>query len=270
MQRDSFCHRRSALHTVIPTDPRVPTPPTSAAAALVLLEPRSKGRDLIKVALKELLMRGVFRLHRKQEKPWLGRARDVRRVEWMPVGRAHQSLDSATNALAREVYSAALTDARLERVVGALRAKYGHDYKRFRQDKVLADLQVQGLIQIAEKRLLGFAWLRRVELTAQGKQQGFALKQQIQQAQRLPPKASTDQVAPLLALLGPAVVLVPSLWPSLQPIDEALRIAHAADFTYSFDFRFEDFTALDSACANIDDSVDASDGGDGGGDGGGD
>lgn len=277
VKAEQFSRVQAEQFSRIPTPP--PILPTSAVATLVLLEPRSKGRDLIKVALRELLLRGVFRLHHKRENAWFGRTRDVRRVEWITAGLAPQSLDVATGALAREIYSAVLTDARLERVVGVLRVKYGNDYMRFHRDNVFAMLQAQGLIRLIERKLLGFTWLDRVELTTAGQRQALGLNQQIQYAQGLSPNPDTDQLLRLRAALGPAVVLVPSLWPHLHHLDEATRIddemtrmraEYAVDHTFSFNFRSEDFESLDSVCAVIDDSVDAGDGGDGGGDGGGD
>lgn len=241
-------------------------PPASAAIAQVLLEPGSAGRDLLKLALKELLLRGVFRLRRSQETGWFGRQREVLRVE---LRQAEPCRDAATGALARELRRAAAVDPRLDRTIRELRTKFGSGYERFREDEVLAGMQAQGLYEWNTRKLLGLIPLRRGGLTAKGRAQALALKRQIERAQRLPPQTGAEQLAPLLAALGPAVVLVPTLWPGLRALDGALRPAPGDGMAYEFDFSGDDLDALDQASDAVDASVDAGDGGDGG-DGGGD
>lgn len=247
----------------------------SAPECLALLEPGSDGRALLKAALKELLLRRVFRLERSEERVLLAFKRCVRRLR---RGGGRLPPQSPLLPLERLLAESARKDDRLDRVLTAVRSRYGSGYARFRSDVVRAALKRRGLLRVESQRILWLFSRQHAEPTVEGMRQWHALGELLQQARAAAAKVGQEpaQLAALAGSLGAAVVLVPELWPLLADLDLALRVPQTADggdgsgFDFSLDAGDEDVEAV---CSDVDgacDAADGGDGGDGGGDGGGD
>lgn len=248
----------------------------SAPECLALLEPASDGRALVKAALKELLLRRVFRLERSEARVLLAFKRRVRRLR---RGGGRLPPQSPLLPFERLLAEAARKDDRLDRVLIAVRSRYGSGYARFRSEVVLAALKRRGLIEWRSERILLIIPRRVAVPSASGQAQRGELERLLREARHAAAKVGQEpaQLAALAASLGAAVVLVPELWPQLAEMDVLLRPpAPGSDggsdpvFEFDLDFGGEE---IDAVCSDVDgacDAADGGDGGDGGGDGGGD
>jgi len=246
-----------------PVDLRDPWP-LSAAATAVLLDPGTKGADVLKLSLKELVLREVWRLERRPG----GRRGRTQHLALIPGGEGvpglvplptlHERLRSTAGEQGRSV------EAVVARLTG-LRSGLPGELRRAARE----DLAAGGLVTL-ERGMLPRT--TRVVSTAAGE----ALEREApERGERL--VAALEATADLVearrlvaAAGGLALVAAPGLVAALRALDARIAAAGAAGGPHvpeeaRLDF---DFPVLDALDATFDMAIDAGGGGGGGGGGG--
>lgn len=238
----------------------------SAAANLVLLEPEAKGKEVIKTAFKELIARRAVSLGSVEQRGLFGHRRNVVTLQMHP-GEAPQ--DAGLAELRRALVDASRSSKELGQILGLLQRRYGGAFGKYVDGFVMPVLLRAGLIQRRVEPVLWIFKRRRTVLTAAGLKQQRALRELMGRAQVQAARdgCTEQELAVLIASLGPAVILLPELWPQWSRLEQGLHAQSAGEAGFTFSAELEDF---DRQCSDVDAAMDASDGGDGGGDGGGD
>ena len=262
------------------------------------------GRESFKLALMELLSRGVLRLTEVRERARLfGTRRTKVLTDGSRPGQPRQAVLarvwSLYHAQPAKVFPDGTHGVELSDFLRAARQRDG-GVQRFTTSVVIPALVERGLLERQEKRLLLIFKETRHEPTAAGLAAQAALQRWMLVARRdLNSWTQSDPSKALAfsALAGAALLLMPDLLPDLQLLDQQLKMRQPAhpgladsdgdeseieggdvDLT-SFDsggldlsglaFDFDALGDLDSAFDAIDSAVDSGDGGGDGGDGGG-
>ena len=260
--------------------------PLSAATTLVLREPRAPSGDVLKLGLKELVLRGAWTVDRSTANRAFGRKRE--RLQLNPGGRPVPDLPPLRDL-----------DARLQRVVDDDHRELSQVVKRLLKadgglgdrlrDGARAELAGRGLLEVMRRPVLGVIPRTRVDRTPSGDVWARASWEREEALGTALAGGSVDSAVPAasLAALGGLVLLLDA--GLLAGLDDALRrrrdgggdAGHTQgsgeDGSSLEDAGALDLSslgALDSIGSGFDAAVDAGGGegggsGDGGGDGGG-
>lgn len=251
--------------------------PLSAASTLLLRDAGATGTDLLRLTLKELILRRVWRLDRREKAGAFGFGRSelaiARGTQRPPALTPVMELDAALGA------AVGPESVELAKAVKRLRRERS-DLGRFLLDVTRADLAARGLATVRRDRVLKLVPRTRLEPTAEGiRLQTRSV--QVDDALRATVKARGEANG-LEGVVAAAGVLVLFAGPTeMAAIDELLRERSGGDTAGAApvgggvddgsDLDLSDLSALDAFDPGIDAAVDSGGGGGGGdGSGGGD
>lgn len=260
----------------------------SAPEGLVLMNPRTSGREAVKLGLMELLAKRALIVQKAERKGLFGKRQTrVKVASGSRLRKPHmQMLHRALFSVVRLKWGEA-DGVTMRVLVKGLHKPFGANLQGFVSHYVRRDLIVNGLLEQKTKRFLGMIPYASYQLTAAGKKAHARLDQQMQQARTLPKLLASDpaQAAALAIALGGSVLLVEELRPYLEELAGVVRqygaggeggdAGYGADEELTWELDAEALNALDAGMADLEASFDAAtsdgnNGGNGGGNGGGD
>jgi hypothetical protein len=198
----------------------------SAAEHVALLDPnRDQGRQALKLAVMELVVRGVFRLSVASDG----------KTSVLAVG---QQAIPTENLLLRQVEVAlrllvAQGQQQLPLVLRQLQQQpaFGQGFTIFWRNSVRTGLLRQQLLRTVDKKVLLLFRTTHHEHTTTG----LALKQQLEQqlaaTRTAVQQTNGAEMAALALTLGTAVLLLPELWLQLEALRGELRRLEAEGYT---------------------------------------
>lgn len=217
----------------------------TAAESYVLRHAPSRpaGTEVLKFAVKELVVRGALRV---------GWATSTRRLPWprrqacpvMLAGPRRDSIEDAALKPVLEVYATCrrrvvatpegghLDAVTLEDFVKAARKAFGRQMHRYANDHVLGLLERRGLITVDHFMGLGSA---RLSYTAAGREADEELERWLAAGRKPFRTWNSPETAVAQGYLhgaGAALLLLAHLEPELAPLDRVLRTAAGAVPTY--------------------------------------
>jgi hypothetical protein len=249
-----------------------PTWPLSAAATAVLRDPKLAGIDVLKLALKELVLRRVWGLRRGPRRRLRGQRSDfvLGTADVPPL----PPLVSADRAL-RSVMG---TDGREVREAARLLLKAHRKLPDQLRDEARAELASRGLVELERRKVLGVVPQTKVVVTESGRlwaQDADARTSALSRSIGRPPPEVLAQAG---ALGGLVLLLDPA---PLAELDQLVKRTHddgtgttgyvdgtSGDEGLDLDLGGLDLGALDGLDSSFDAAVDSGSS-DGGGDGGG-
>lgn len=236
----------------------------SAPEILVLLERDAAASEVLKVALKELIARGLLRVDSAAPS---GQPQSVLDPDNPPQNPVLQSLWAHLQSASRQ-------GLEINQVLQHLQREYGPGYGGFKGKTVLPSLVERGLLLEQSGKFLGLVPYTYYRPTPDGVSLKSRLKERLLEARRLVPSLADGkaEAVALLGGLGAGLLLLPGLEAQLQQLRNLMG-GNASDGYVPFplwegEFEHHD---LERAFHQVSVALDglSADAGDGGGDGGG-
>ena len=213
--------------------------PLTAAELFVLRDPNvAKGRDAFKLALTELIAKGIARFRREERKVmWVfTQHQDFLSVEMDARGLAQLEPDLRAAAEVVAYVSNEREGAQIAAVVQYARIKFGGDLDKFKTDVVLSTLVRNGYLYAQQEKTLGLFSHTRYELTDKGRAARENLDAWRNDAQDLSEmyRRNPAEAIALIGLLGSGFLLMPELRTQYQALGQQFRATREGDTATAF------------------------------------
>ncbi len=211
----------------------------TAAELYVLRDPNgATGREAFKLALTELIAKGIVRFRREERKMmWVfTKQQDFLSVEMDARGFGQLEPDLRAAAKVVAYVSNERKGAQIAAVVQHARTTFGGDLDKFKTDVVLSILVRKGYLYAHHEKTLGIFSHTRYELTEKGRAARENLQAWSKDAQDLSEmyrRNPTEAIA-LVGLLGSGFLLMPELRTQYQALGQELRATREGDTATAF------------------------------------
>ncbi|ADD28613.1 hypothetical protein Mrub_1856 [Meiothermus ruber DSM 1279] len=225
----------------------------SAPEILVLLEPEVAADEVLKVALKELIARGLLRVDNATPG---GESHFVLDLDNQPQNPVLQSLWAHLRSASRQ-------GLEINRVLQHLQREYGLGYGGFKAKTVLPSLVERGLLHKESGKFLGLFPYTNHRLTPDGADLKSRLKQGLLEARRLVPSLADGkaEAVALLGGLGAGLLLLPGIESQLQQLRTLMGGNSSDGYVPIFVVDESDHHDLERAFQQVGVALDAGDGG---------